>query len=175
MKKDDPKIKEAPNKSQPNNSTNTLKSYLPKDVLEEIDINDSSKTHSLSKNSRKTQLYHRVFFYYWASFVRDFNFYFCAVYAGHYVSGSSFAHCTFLHREHGYHDFSFNRRSWNFLNDIISLQNIFNRIQRHLQCSCRHDSGFRSSLHVPAHPCLTVHSLSAGFADSTRTRNKIKL
>ena len=51
MKKDDPKIKEAPNKSKPNNSTNTLKSYLPKDVLEEIDINDSSKTHSLSKNS----------------------------------------------------------------------------------------------------------------------------
>ena len=34
-----------------NNRTKTLSSYLPKDVLEEIDINDSSKTNSLSKNS----------------------------------------------------------------------------------------------------------------------------
>jgi glycosyltransferase involved in cell wall biosynthesis len=51
--------------------------------------------HSLSKSSRKTQLYHCIFFYYWASFVRDFNFYFCAVYAGHYVSGSSFRQIKF--------------------------------------------------------------------------------
>ena len=38
-----------------NNSTNSLSKilspYLPKDVLEEIDIVDSSKTNSLSKNS----------------------------------------------------------------------------------------------------------------------------
>ena len=44
MKKDDPKIKETSTKSNPNNSTNALSSYLPKDVLEEIDINYSSKT-----------------------------------------------------------------------------------------------------------------------------------
>ena len=51
MKKDVQNIKEAPSKSKPNNSNNTLSSYLPKDVLEEIDVNDSSKTNSLSKNS----------------------------------------------------------------------------------------------------------------------------
>ena len=51
MKKDDPKIKETSTKSNPNNSTNALSAYLPQDVLEEIDINYSSKTNSLSKNS----------------------------------------------------------------------------------------------------------------------------
>ena len=51
MKKDGQKTNEASVKSKPNNSNKTLSSYLPKDVLEEIDINDSSKTNSLSKNS----------------------------------------------------------------------------------------------------------------------------
>ena len=45
-------VKETPVQSQiSNNSSNILSSYLPKDVLEEIDINNSSKTNSLSKNS----------------------------------------------------------------------------------------------------------------------------
>jgi len=34
-----------------NSLSKMLSSYLPKDVLDEIDINDSSKTNSLSKNS----------------------------------------------------------------------------------------------------------------------------
>ena len=51
MKKDGQKTKAESVKSKPNNSNITLSSYLPKDVLEEIDINDSSKTNSLSKNS----------------------------------------------------------------------------------------------------------------------------
>ena len=49
------KNKEVKNPMSNGNSTNSLSkilsSYLPKDVLEEIDINDSSKTNSLSKNS----------------------------------------------------------------------------------------------------------------------------
>ena len=52
MKNNEIKPKEtSSSKSKPNNSTNALSSYLPKDVLEEIDINNSSKTNSLSKNS----------------------------------------------------------------------------------------------------------------------------
>ena len=39
------------NGNSANNLSKILSSYLPKDVLEEIDINDSSKTNSLSKNS----------------------------------------------------------------------------------------------------------------------------
>ena len=39
------------NVNSANNLSKILSSYLPKDVLEEIDINDSSKTNSLSKNS----------------------------------------------------------------------------------------------------------------------------
>ena len=50
MKKEEPKTKETSNKTKPN-SSNILTSFLPKDILEEIDINDSSKTNSLSKNS----------------------------------------------------------------------------------------------------------------------------
>ena len=41
----------ASNGNSANNLSKILSSYLPKDVLEEIDINDSSKTNSLSKNS----------------------------------------------------------------------------------------------------------------------------
>ena len=37
--------------SNSNNLSKILSPYLPKEVLEEIDINDSSKTNSLSKNS----------------------------------------------------------------------------------------------------------------------------
>ena len=52
MKNNDSKIKEeTSSKSKTNNTANILTSYLPKDVLEEIDINVSSKTNSLSKNS----------------------------------------------------------------------------------------------------------------------------
>ena len=52
MKNNEIKPKEtSSSKSKTNNSTNALSSYLPKDVLEEIDINNSSKTNSLSKNS----------------------------------------------------------------------------------------------------------------------------
>ena len=39
------------NGNSANSLSKILSSYLPKDVLEEIDINDSSKTNSLSKNS----------------------------------------------------------------------------------------------------------------------------
>ena len=46
----DNKNKKSPNDTNFNNHTKILSSYLPKDVLEEIDINDSSKTNSLSKN-----------------------------------------------------------------------------------------------------------------------------
>ena len=45
------KSKETSNDNFSNNRTKMLSSYLPKDVLEEIDINYSSKTNSLSKNS----------------------------------------------------------------------------------------------------------------------------
>ena len=51
MKKNESELKDISHKSKANNSTNILSSYLPKGVLEEIDINDSSKTNSLSKNS----------------------------------------------------------------------------------------------------------------------------
>ena len=49
MNKEDKK--EVSNENSNNNLSKILSSYLPKDVLEEIDINDSSKTNSLSKNS----------------------------------------------------------------------------------------------------------------------------
>ena len=51
MKNNDLKTKETSQKPKANSSANALSSYLPKDVLEEIDINNSSKTNSLSKNS----------------------------------------------------------------------------------------------------------------------------
>ena len=43
--------KEVSNANSTSNLSKILSPYLPKDVLEEIDINDSSKTNSLSKNS----------------------------------------------------------------------------------------------------------------------------
>ena len=43
--------KQAPKDKNINDRAKMLSSFLPKDVLEEIDINDSSKTNSLSKNS----------------------------------------------------------------------------------------------------------------------------
>ena len=50
MNDNENKIKEKSNKQNMGNSGSILSSYLSKDVLEEIDINDSSKTKSLSKN-----------------------------------------------------------------------------------------------------------------------------
>ncbi len=55
MKNNETKIKETPNNVESANSNNLLSSYLPKDVLEEIDITNSSKTNSLSKNSSSDQ------------------------------------------------------------------------------------------------------------------------
>ena len=49
MNKEDKK--EVSNGNSTNNLSKILSSYLPKEVLDEIDINDSSKTNSLSKNS----------------------------------------------------------------------------------------------------------------------------
>jgi len=47
MKNDKEKAKEMPN----NSNVNNIASYFPRDVLDEIDINDASKTKSLFKNS----------------------------------------------------------------------------------------------------------------------------